>query len=305
MVAARDAADALLTPPSSLGVLDRAVDRAVALGHAGLTGGTLALVAGRHPVTAHGVSAFPDSVTDDVLAAARDGSALGAVAAQSAGLGLLVVDAGTSTGDLRDSDPLERRRAAGLVAQGAALGLRLAEDGLVALGEVGVGNTTVAAALAADLVGLPPDEAVGLGSGADSAMLAVKAQVVAAALARRQRAGSPATAVDRLAALGGPELALLTGVVLGAAEGGAVVVLDGLATSVAALLAVEEEPGVAAHLVAGQRSRERAASAVLQRLGLEPLLDLRLRAGEGVGASLAAQLLLSGLLLRRATARTG
>ena len=83
------------------------------------------------------------------------------------------------------------------------------------------------------------------------------------------------------------------------------VVLDGLATAVAALLAVQAEPGAAAHLVAGQRSRERASQAVLQRLGLEPLLDLRLRAGEGVGAALAAQLLLSGLLLRRATARTG
>ncbi len=304
VVGARDVADTLLTPPSSLGVLDRAVDRAVALGHAGLAGGTLVLAAGRHPVTAHGVSAFPDAVTDDVLAAARAGTALGAVAARAAGLDLLVVDAGTATGDLRDTDPLARAQAAALLGQGRELGARLAPGGLVALGEVGVGNTTVAAALAASLVGLPAQDAVGLGSGADSAMLAAKAQVVAAALARWS-AGPGSTVEDRLAVLGGPELALLTGVVLGAAEGGAVVVLDGLATAVAALLAVQAEPAVAAHLVAGQRSRERASSAVLQRLGLEPLLDLRLRAGEGVGASLAAQLLLSGLLLRRATARTG
>ena len=304
VVGARDVADTLLTPPSSLGVLDRAVDRAVALGHAGLRGGTLALVAGRHRVTEHGVSAFPDSVTDDVLAAARAGEALGAVAAAAAGLGLLVVDAGGSTGDLRRTDPLERPRAAGLLAQGRDLGLRLGQEGLVALGEVGVGNTTVAAALAASLVGLPAAEAVGLGSGADSAMLEVKAEVVAEALARWQACRSR-TVVDRLAVLGGPDVALLTGVVLGAAQAGAVVVLDGLATAVAALLAVEAEPAVAAHLVAGQRSRERASAAVLQRLGLEPLLDLRLRAGEGVGAALASQLLLSGLLLRRATARTG
>lgn len=304
VVGARDVADTLLTPPSSLGVLDRAVDRVVALGHAGLTGGTLVLAGGRHGVTAHGVSAFPDQVTDDVLAAARAGSALGAVAARAAGLGLHVVDAGRSTGDLRRTDPLERDRAAQLLAQGRELGLRLAPDGLVALGEVGVGNTTVAAALAASLVDLPAGDAVGLGSGADSAMLEVKAQVVAAAL-DRWRAGPGGGVVDRLAVLGGPELALLTGVVLGAAEGGAVVVLDGLATAVAALLAVEAEPGAAACLVGGQRSRERASQAVLRRLGLEPLLDLRLRAGEGVGAALAAQLLLSGLLLRRATARTG
>ena len=82
-------------------------------------------------------------------------------------------------------------------------------------------------------------------------------------------------------------------------------VLDGLATGVAALVAAEAEPGVVAHLVAGQRSNERAAEAVLVRLGLEPLLDLRLRAGEGVGAALAAQLLLSGLRLRGEGARTG
>ncbi len=91
---------------------------------------------------------------------------------------------------------------------------------------------------------------------------------------------------------------------MGAARAGAVVVLDGLATSVAALIAVQLEPAVAAHLVAGQRSRERAHPAVLARLGLEPLLDLRLRAGEGVGAVLGAQLLLTGLQLRARTAQT-
>jgi nicotinate-nucleotide--dimethylbenzimidazole phosphoribosyltransferase len=104
--------------------------------------------------------------------------------------------------------------------------------------------------------------------------------------------------------LGGPEFAVLTGVVLGAARAGAVVVLDGLATSVCALLAQQEEPAVASHLVAGQRSRERAHGLVLERLGLEPLLDLRMRAGEGVGAALASQLLLAGLRMRVHTART-
>jgi nicotinate-nucleotide--dimethylbenzimidazole phosphoribosyltransferase len=81
-------------------------------------------------------------------------------------------------------------------------------------------------------------------------------------------------------------------------------VLDGLATSVAALAAVRIEPGAAAYLVAGQRSRERAHPAVLEHLGLEPLLDLRLRAGEGVGAALASSMLLSGLQLRRGIGRT-
>ena len=123
-------------------------------------------------------------MTDDVLAAARQGSALGAVAARAAGLELVVVDAGSATGDLRDTDPMSHDQAGALVAQGRDLGLRLAPGGLVALGEVGVGNTTVAAALAAGLLGLEAADAVGLGSGADTAMLGVKAQVVAAALDR-------------------------------------------------------------------------------------------------------------------------
>ncbi len=304
VVGARDEADRLLTPPAALGVLDRAVDRAVALGTGAVAGGTLVLVGGRHAVTALGVSAYPDSVTDDVLAAARAGEAAGAVAARAAGLDLVVVDAGRSEGDLRDRDPLSRAAVAGLLARGEELGRHAAAGGLVALGEVGVGNTTVAAALAAGLLGLPPEQAVGLGAGADSAMVEVKADVVRGALRRWERTGSTDDRTERLAVLGGPEIAVLTGVVLGAARAGALVVLDGLATSVAALLAVDDEPGVGASLVAGQRSRERAHDAVLRRLGLEPLLDLRLRAGEGVGAALAAQLLLSGLQLRRATGRT-
>jgi nicotinate-nucleotide--dimethylbenzimidazole phosphoribosyltransferase len=303
VVAARDEADRLLTAPSSLGVLDRAVDRVVALGRGDLTTGTLVLAAGRHPVASLGVTAFPAAVTDDVLAAARAGQALGVVAARAAGLQVEVVDAGSSTGNLRDDDPLTAATVAQLLAAGEALGAAAAGTGLVALGEVGVGNTTVAAALAASLLGCSADEVVGLGSGADTAVVERKAAVVDAALARCGDLRA-APAAERLARLGGPELALLTGVVLGAARAGAPVVLDGLATSVCALLALQVEPGVAAHLVAGQRSRERAHGPVLERLGLEPLLDLRLRSGEGVGAAMASALLLMGLQVRRRAART-
>jgi nicotinate-nucleotide--dimethylbenzimidazole phosphoribosyltransferase len=298
VVAARDAGDALLTPPGSLGVLDRAIDRVVALGHVELDTGVLVLAGGAHPVADLGVSAFATTVTDDVLAAAREGTALGTVAATAAGLSHLVVDCGSSTGDLLHTDALSPDQVSALLQRGREIGA--AAPGLVALGEVGIGNTTVAAALAALLLGLSPEDAVGLGSGADSAMLARKREVVAGALARTT-ARDPEGA---LAALGGPEVALLTGVVLGAASAGAVVVLDGLLTSVSALCAVLLEPAVAAHLVAGQRSREQAHAAVLERLGLEPLLDLRIRAGEGAGACFAAGLLLSGLRVRRDTART-
>jgi nicotinate-nucleotide--dimethylbenzimidazole phosphoribosyltransferase len=299
VVAARDAADLLLTPAGSLGVLDRAVDRLVALGHGDQTDGVLVLAGGSHPVTALGVSAFPDSVTAVVLAAAREGTALGTVAATASGLRSVVIDAGASTGDLLHTDAMTVEQVAALLAEGRQLGASL--GGLVALGEVGIGNTTVAAALAALLLSLPASAVVGLGSGADTDMLERKRAVVAGAL---ERVGGVRDPVQALAALGGPEVALLTGVVLGAASAGAAVVLDGLLTSVAALAAVLLEPGVAAHLVAGQRSRERAHPLVLGRLGLEPLLDLRLRAGEGAGACFAAGLLLAALRVRRETART-
>jgi nicotinate-nucleotide--dimethylbenzimidazole phosphoribosyltransferase len=155
--------------------------------------------------------------------------------------------------------------------------------------------------LSAALLDRSAIEVVGLGAGADATMLDRKRSVVEGAV---RRVGAVADPVALLAALGGPEVALLTGVVLGAAGAGAVVVLDGLLTSVAALCAVQLEPAVAQHLIAGQRSRELAHPDVLARLGLEPLLDLRMRAGEGAGACFAAGMLLAALRVRRDTART-
>ncbi len=313
VVGARDRADRLLTPLGSLGVLDRCVDRVEATGHPAVADdlglrGRLVVAAGRHRVTRWGVSAYADSVTDDVLAASRAGSSAGAVAAAAADLDFTIIDAGTSSGDLRETDALTSAEVDALLERGRRVGRdSAAEHALVALGEVGVGNTTVSAALAAGLLGLRADDVVGLGAGADSEMLARKREVVSDALGRAaQRSGDlrgrPEAA---LAALGGPELCLLAGVVLGAAAAGAVVVLDGLATTVAAISALGLEPGVGAYLVAGQRSRERAHSAALDHLGLEPLLDLRLRAGEGVGAALACGLLADAVRVRRGTARTG
>jgi nicotinate-nucleotide--dimethylbenzimidazole phosphoribosyltransferase len=310
LVRARDDADELLTPPGSLGVLDRYVDRVEAATqgrHESVPTGQLIVVAGRHPATAHGISAYRDSVTEDVLAAGRAGESAGAVAAAAAGLSFASVDAGTATGDLVSSDPLAAPQVAALIDQGRELGAAAGrEHVLLALGEVGIGNTTVAATLAAALLGLSATEAVGLGSGSDTDMVRRKTDVVGAALARVQmgRDLGRLSPEETLAALGGPEFCVLTGVVLGAASSGAVSVLDGLATSVAALVAVRMEPGAAAYLVAGQRSRERAHPAVLEHLGLEPLLDLRLRAGEGVGAALASAMLVSGLKLRRGIGRT-
>jgi nicotinate-nucleotide--dimethylbenzimidazole phosphoribosyltransferase len=320
VVAARDAADRLLTPPASLGVLDRALDRVVALGHTDLAAGTLVLAAADHPVAGRGVSAYPAGVTRQAFQAAAAGEAMGVTAARSAGLSVELIDAGVAggpvagarqvrcldaRGDLAAADAMSARDAVRLLDAGRELGQLLGEQGLIALGEIGIGNTTVAAALECALLDVEPDAAVGLGAGADSVMLDRKRDVVATALRRARRAhgsalGDPLVA---LAALGGPELAVLAGVVLGASATHAVVVLDGLVTSLAALVAAEAEPAVAACVVAGQRSRERGHELVLTHLGCEPLLDLRIRAGEGVGACLATTLLRQGLTVRAATAR--
>ena len=316
-VSARDTGDALLTPPGSLGALDRALDRLLAVRPSGLGRGpqVAVLAAADHPVAALGVSAYPTGVTRTVAEAAVAGQSYGAVAAGSAGLELVVVDAGVDggplegalairpeapRGDLVSGDGLAASDAERLLEGGAELAGCLGAE-LVVLGEVGVANTTVAAALAAALTGADPGGLVGLGAGSDSAILDAKRQVVRRAVARAGREADP---LRLLAALGGGELAVLAGVVLGAAAAGSVVVLDGLATSVAALAAVRLEPAAGAHLIAGQRSREPGHPAVLGALGLEPLLDLRLRAGEGVGAALAVGLIRQALQLRLSSART-
>lgn len=307
VVAGRDTGDDLLAVPGSLGVLDAAMNRVLALHPDPPASGTLLVAAADHPVTRHGVSAYPTSVTAEVLTATRMGVSLGATTARQCGLAVEAVHARAAgaAGDLVHADAMTAGDAGALIRQGEELGGRLAASGLICLGEAGVGNTTVAAALSCLLAGLDPNAAVGQGAGADAAMMARKRNVVSLAVGRARAVHGDGLADPRVlvAALGGPEVALLTGVTLAAARRGVPVVLDGLVTTVAALLAVRLEPAVQSALVAGQRSREPAHAAVLSELGLEPLLQLRLRAGEGVGACLAAQLLFTGLQARQQTVR--
>ncbi len=319
VVEARDHADELLSAPGALGILDRALDRLDALGLMTATTAQLVIVGADHPVTRHGVSVYPDTVTREVLEATLAGQSLGAATAQAIGATVITVDAGVRgapvagaldarptewRGDLVGSDALTAADVTRLIAVGRRLGLGLSGQ-IVALGEVGIGNTTVAAALAAAQLDLSASDVVGLGVGGDTGTLDRKLAAVEGALARARSLYGPRLAdpLVALAALGGPELAVLAGVVLGAAEARSLVVLDGLATAVAASTAVALEPAVAAHLVAGQRSRERAHERVLIDLGLEPLLTLRLRAGEGVGATLATQLLLAAATARQDVGR--
>ena len=307
VVTGRDSGDDLLTVPGSLGVLDSTVNRVRALRPEPPTGGTLVLIAGDHPVTRYAVSAYDPSVTEMVLEATRSGVSVGAATARRAGLRVVAKRAEPSqpAGDLAQSDALGAADVEALILEGTGIGERLAADGLICLGEVGVGNTTVAAALACLLLDISPETAVGLGSSSDSPMLQRKLEVVTKAVsrARSDRSTGARLPHEALSAVGGPEIALLAGVAIGGSRQRVPVVLDGMVTSIAALVAVLLEPAVQSALVAGQRSREQAHQHVLTELGLEPLLDLRLRSGEGVGACLAAQMLLTALGVRDGAAR--
>jgi nicotinate-nucleotide--dimethylbenzimidazole phosphoribosyltransferase len=323
-VRARDAEDRLLAAPGSLGLLGEALIRVESVGALDLPG-TLVIAAADHRVADLGVSAFPQSTTRLVAQALAAGAGQGAALARSAGLDVYLADCGIDgdlvsgwhdvraagrRGDLASADALAPGAARQLIAAGRRAGADLAGAGPVLLGEAGIGNTTVAAALAAALLAVPADQVVGRGAGSDTSMVARKRQVVEQALARMGARLPPAGPLSRRAAedlisgIGGPEQAFLTGVCLGAAEAGGLVILDGLLTSVSALAAVRHRAEIQAHLIAGQLSAEPAHSQVLDALGLEPLLDLRLRAGEGAGAVLACTLIAQARAARRLTATT-
>ncbi len=203
VVGARDQADTLLTPPGSLGVLDRALDRLVALGIDDVERASLVLVAADHPVTRHAVSTYPSTVTREVLEATVMGESLGAAAARATGFGVIAggrrrrgraggrrarLPAGRPRGDLVEEDAVTAADVDRLFQLGRGLG-RTAQAQVLALGEAGVGNTTVAAALCSALLGLGAQETVGLGAGGDSATVERKRAVVSAALSSRSATG--------------------------------------------------------------------------------------------------------------------
>src|SRR5439155_9734835 len=203
-----------------------------------------------------------------------------------AGARVDVVDVGVGrpTGNIAVGPAMARGEAEALVERG----LRHEFDAnVVALGEMGIGNTTVASALAARLLEAEPEAVCGRGTGLDDEGVARKVDVVRRALA----VNDGSEPIDVLAELGGRELAFLAGVAIGASRRNAVVLLDGFISSTAAPVAARLEPSAQAAMIAAHRSPEPGHALVLAALGLEPLLDLGLRLGEGSGAALALPLL--------------
>jgi nicotinate-nucleotide--dimethylbenzimidazole phosphoribosyltransferase len=191
------------------------------------------------------------------------------------------------TRDLSTGPAMTREEAVAAIDVGRSVVTGLIGDGadLVALGEMGIGNTTSASAIVAALTGRPAVEVTGRGTGVDDPTLERKVALIDAALALHRL--DPADPLGVLAAVGGLEIAGLVGAILGASEAGIPVVLDGFITGAAALGAVALAPSVAGRLIAAHRSVEPGHAIVLERLGLAPILQLDLRLGEGSGAALA------------------
>lgn len=260
-----------------------------------------------HGVAEEGVSAYPQAVTAQMLLNFAAGGAAINVLARHAGAELHVVDIGVKE-PVAHPAIHSRRIAAGTanmtrgaaMTEGqalAALGVgieharALAQSGVtvIGLGEMGIGNTTASSALTAVLTGAAVDEVTGLGTGISDAAKHHKAQVIARAIALHRP--DPSQPLEVLRALGGLEIAGLTGVVLGAAEQRVAVLVDGFIASVSALIATLLAPAAAPYLIASHRSTEPGHRLVLRALEQTPLLDLGLRLGEGTGAALAMTLL--------------
>ena len=300
----------LTKPPGSLGRLEAAAVRLAAqqgVPRPALERVWITVFAGDHGVCDEGVSAFPQAVTAQMVQNFAAGGAAISVLARHLDATLEVVNAGTVTplpplAGVRDEPVMpgtanavrEPAMSAAQRDQALALGdgaaARASDAGaqLFIGGDMGIGNTTSAAAVACALLGASPEQLVGRGTGVDDDGLVRKRGAVAAALARH---GDDRAPLSVLASLGGLEIAALAGAIRGAANRGLPVLVDGFIVSVAALVAVRHTPDVAAWLHFSHRSAEAGHDAVLRALDAEPLLDLGMRLGEGSGAAAAVPLL--------------
>jgi nicotinate-nucleotide--dimethylbenzimidazole phosphoribosyltransferase len=327
-VAAGDAARArqlqLTKPPGSLGRLeDLACWFAARLGNPvpAQPQCEVFVFAADHGVAARGVSAFPQSVTGQMVGNfARGGAAINVLASLE-GCRIEVVDVGVAsnaappagvrnervragTRDLASESALtaDELRAALAVGERCARAAVAREARLLIAGDMGIANSTAAACLICAITGATPESVVGRGTGVDDAGLVRKVDVVRIALGRVAKVREPS---QLLAELGGLEIAAIAGFYLEAARQGVPVLLDGYISTAAALAAVSIEPEAVNWLLASHRSAEAGHSVALEWLKLDPLLDLGLRLGEGTGAALTVPIVRAALALHARMATFG
>ncbi len=311
MEAARRRQDQLTKPQGSLGRLeDISIQVAGMVGSPtppGLQKKVVVVMAGDHGVVAEGVSAYPQDVTAEMaLNFLRGGAAIN-VFARQAGARVVVVDMGIAA-DLPAQPRLTVRkvgRGTANLARGPTMTRGQAEESILAgaevineeigrgldilaTGDMGIGNTTPSAAIAAAILGVPAEAVAGRGTGVDEAGLRRKMEVIQRGLEVNRPDGGDG--LDVLAKVGGFEIGGLAGAMLAAAAGRKPVVIDGFISGAAAMIAVRLAPAVRGYLIAGHISEERGHRLMLEWLQLRPLLDLNLRLGEGTGAVLAVHL---------------
>ena len=308
--AARARQDELTKPAGALGRLETLAIDLAGLQHSERPRAArvpIIVFAGDHGVAAQGVSAYPQSVTIAMMANFAAGGAAISVLARELGCRLEVVDAGTladqpMSGVVSDKPRRGTRdfsREAALEASELAFAFECgkraveravaSEPDLLILGEMGIGNTTSAAAIAAALLKTGAEIVAGRGTGLDAAGRGRKARLIDAALARH---GIPGAPVERiLCAVGGLEIAAISGAVIRAAQKRIPVLVDGFIVSVAALVAARLNPSCRPYLIFSHQSAEQGHRLVLEALKAQPLLDLDLRLGEGSGAALALPIL--------------
>ncbi len=302
--------DVKTKPPGSLGRIEAlALQMALAQGTEAPSAdpARLFIFAGDHGIVAEGVSAWPQEVTAQMVLNFLAGGAASTVFARANGVAVTVADAGVAV-PLADAPGLVRagirrgtRNAAAEdaltpdeVTRALGFGAGLAADSVaggtrvVALGEMGIGNTSAATLLAHSVAGLGLGVLTGPGAGLDAAGVDRKLGILARAAARRP---GPLKPLDALAAFGGLEIAAMAGALIGAASRGAVVLVDGFIATAAALVALAARPEAKRCCVFAHRSQEPGHRRMLDWLEAEPLIDLDLRLGEGTGALLALPLL--------------
>ncbi|GLK81305.1 nicotinate-nucleotide--dimethylbenzimidazole phosphoribosyltransferase [Methylopila turkensis] len=249
----------------------------------------VAIFAGAHGVASRGVSAYPASVTRQMLDAFGNGHAAINQICATFDVGLKVFDLAVDrpTPDITTDAAMSESECAATM----AYGMEAIAGGidLLIVGEMGIGNTTVAAALSCALYGGAPEDWVGRGTGVDDEGLARKAEAVRAALKRHE--GHLADPLEALRRVGGRELAAMAGAILAARLERVPVVIDGYVASAAAGVLHALDSSALDHCVAGHLSAETAHRRLLQRLELKPLLDLGMRLGEGSGGALAAAMI--------------
>jgi nicotinate-nucleotide--dimethylbenzimidazole phosphoribosyltransferase len=278
----------LLKPPGALGCLeDLAIWTASWQGKAmpSMNRPMIALFGGDHGVTKHGVSPYPMAVTRQMLETFGTGGAAINQICATYSLGLKVFDLaiGKPTGDITVEPAMSEEE----TVQTIAFGMQAISDGtdMLGVGEMGIGNTTIAAAIYTALYGGPATRWVGRGTAADEAMIAHKAKIIEQAIAQhKDHLGDPLEVLRRL---GGREIAAITGAILAARLQNIPVVLDGFVATAGAAILKAMASHALDHCVAGHVSAEQAHQAVLEELGLKPVLSLGMRLGEGSGAAIA------------------